>query len=175
MNFDIKPYNKLAKRFGLTIEIHGTISERMFIWDGKNNIIHLSSGSSEMAILHEISHYQIAHEYRRKLPEYGLGVGPETWSKMIKPVTFEDDANTEEGYACYLTVCYARAICKSDFKNEKVFKESNSLITCPKWSWENRLNNKEFKWLFQNGFVLPSGYPTKKLRTNEKLTTFEVW
>lgn len=48
--------------------------QRAFSWDG-----HAVRTESEPAVLlHEVAHYQLASPARRRLPDFGLGAGPET-------------------------------------------------------------------------------------------------
>jgi hypothetical protein len=48
--------------------------QRAFSWDGKA----VRTGSEPAVLLHEVAHFQLASPDRRRLPDFGLGAGPET-------------------------------------------------------------------------------------------------
>jgi hypothetical protein len=62
----------LACRLGVPVR-PGTPS-RSFGWDGRV----MRSGTEAYVLLHEIAHWQMAGERRRRAREFGLGPGPET-------------------------------------------------------------------------------------------------
>ncbi|HVJ51303.1 MAG TPA: hypothetical protein VM689_02510 [Aliidongia sp.] len=62
----------LAGTFGM----HPVAEEpqRAFSWDGKS----VRTLSEPAVLLHEVAHFQLASPARRRLPDFGLGAGPET-------------------------------------------------------------------------------------------------
>jgi hypothetical protein len=48
--------------------------ERAFSWDGSR----VRARTEASVLLHEVAHYQLASPARRRLPDFGLGAGPET-------------------------------------------------------------------------------------------------
>ena len=62
----------LARRFGMA-----PIDEApqdAFSWDGA----HVRTRSEPAVLIHEVAHFQLASPARRRLPDFGLGAGPET-------------------------------------------------------------------------------------------------
>jgi len=62
----------LARRHG--VAVHPTGTYRAFNWDGAA----LDGDTEAYVILHEVAHYVLAPAERRKLPDFGLGPGPDT-------------------------------------------------------------------------------------------------
>jgi hypothetical protein len=62
----------LARRHGMTAHPTGTCCA--FNWDG----VALDGDTEAYVILHEVAHYVLAPPERRKLPDFGLGPGPDT-------------------------------------------------------------------------------------------------
>jgi hypothetical protein len=62
----------LARRHGVAVRPTGTYCA--FNWDGAA----LDGGTEAYVILHEVAHYVLAPPERRKLPDFGLGPGPDT-------------------------------------------------------------------------------------------------
>jgi hypothetical protein len=63
---------ELARRLGIPVHPEGVRSA--FNWDG----VALDGGTEAYVILHEIAHYILAPEPRRRLVDFGLGPGPDT-------------------------------------------------------------------------------------------------
>jgi hypothetical protein len=62
----------LARRHGVAVHPTGTYCA--FNWDGAA----LDGDTEAYVILHEVAHYVLAPPERRKLPDFGLGPGPDT-------------------------------------------------------------------------------------------------
>jgi hypothetical protein len=62
----------VACRHGIPAHPDGTAC--IFNWDGRA----LDAGTEAYVILHEIAHYLLAPLWRRALPDFGLGPGPDT-------------------------------------------------------------------------------------------------
>ncbi|MBP02514.1 MAG: hypothetical protein CMM25_06870 [Rhodospirillaceae bacterium] len=94
---------KLASSFGLRIE--DSCPEETFSWNG--NAI---AGKAETALIfHEIAHWQIASPCRRKLPDFGLGPGPETGLKARAEAfccVAQKDKEEEENLASLLGILW---------------------------------------------------------------------
>jgi hypothetical protein len=61
-----------ARRHGMTV--HPTGTSCAFNWDGTA----LDGDTEAYVILHEVAHYALAPLERRRLPDFGLGPGPDT-------------------------------------------------------------------------------------------------
>ena len=77
-----------------------------FTWDGQN----VACGMEPSVIIHEVAHYQCAAPYRRTLPDFGLGAGPETGvgtaaANAVRVVTGAD-ADVEEGLSSLLGILW---------------------------------------------------------------------
>lgn len=68
---DWGPAREIASRFFPRIGTLGKLGETP-LWDGK-----AVSASTPSSLLHEVAHFQIAPEWRRFKPGYGLGMEPE--------------------------------------------------------------------------------------------------
>jgi hypothetical protein len=80
----------LAHAFGIA-----TLDEepaQAFSWDGKV----VRSRSEPSVLLHEIAHWQICPAARRRLPDFGLGAGPETGRKPEADSARATDQATQE-------------------------------------------------------------------------------
>jgi hypothetical protein len=62
----------VARERGIAVHPPGTACA--FNWDGEA----LNGATEAYVILHEVAHYLLAPEERRKLPDFGLGPGPDT-------------------------------------------------------------------------------------------------
>ena len=75
-NIDLHANHDLAEKTGrsLGIPLLDARPEDGFSWDGDAVAIQTETA----VLLHEFAHWQIAPESRRRLPDFGLGAGPET-------------------------------------------------------------------------------------------------
>jgi hypothetical protein len=65
--------NKIAKMVGVKLSLRDP--GESYMWDGETIGI---GGLSDSNILHEIGHWQVSSEERRKLNDYGIGNGPDS-------------------------------------------------------------------------------------------------
>lgn len=77
-----------------------------FTWDGRN----VACGMEPSVIVHEVAHYQCAAPYRRMLPDFGLGAGPETGAgtaaaNAVRAV-YGAEADVEEGLSSLLGILW---------------------------------------------------------------------
>jgi hypothetical protein len=63
--------------YGFGIAVRDEAPAVAFSWDGRC----LRAGSEASVVLHEIAHWRICPAERRRLPDFGLGAGPETGRK----------------------------------------------------------------------------------------------
>ena len=63
---------ELCRRFGFGIK--DCDPQEWFTWDGFN----VATRMEPSVLIHEVAHFQCASPYRRNLPDFGLGAGPET-------------------------------------------------------------------------------------------------
>jgi len=148
-------HKTIAKHLGIKIDPKGDPKE-LCNWDGtKIN----AKGMSEDGMIHEISHWVLASEEMRKIPDYGLGPGPSTkyqsyenaLRKMDKtPRDFwgRDDVD-EEILTCVLEFCYS-AMCGENMTwlmRDRNFLEPNRL------KWESEDISLHIKVLQEKGII----------------------
>ena len=76
-----------------------------YTWDGST--LTLSKKITVSNVLHELAHYQIASAARRKLPEYGLGLSPESVRRVV-PTVKHNASEKEERVASILGIIWER-------------------------------------------------------------------
>jgi hypothetical protein len=96
---DWVPARRVAKRFFSQIGVMSR-NDKGPLWDGKTVV-----STSPANLLHEVAHFQIAPDWRRFKPGYGLGVEPEG---SCRPPQLVPDLRTEieEGLASTLGILW---------------------------------------------------------------------
>lgn len=97
----------LAKRFGVKLDDQRT---RGYAYDGYSiRTRNRSEGAGEQRrwsnVLHDIAHWLVADPARRKLPDFGLGNAPDSYTDS-EPVVSEKQGDAEERQASLLGICY---------------------------------------------------------------------
>jgi hypothetical protein len=99
--------------------------------------------------IHEVAHWIVSDPERRNLPDFGLGIGPE--SKLFSKEIAEDP-QTEEERASVLGILYERAL-GLDWK--RTFQWH-----CWNESWDNHKSFiRIYQWLRDQGLVKWGGTP----------------
>jgi hypothetical protein len=94
---------RLAGAFGIAVVDEPPAAA--FSWDGSR----LRARSEASVIVHEIAHWQVAPADRRRLPDFGLGAGPETARKAeadAARVVSEEVKQEEECLASVLGILW---------------------------------------------------------------------
>jgi hypothetical protein len=79
--------------------------QRAFSWDGRS----VRTLSEPAVLLHEVAHFQLASPARRRLPDFGLGAGPETGRAAIADAALcvaPADREVEEQQASLLGILW---------------------------------------------------------------------
>jgi hypothetical protein len=98
---------RLARAFG--IEVVREPPALAFSWDGRT----LRAESEASVVVHEVAHWQICPADRRRLPDFGLGAGPETGRREeadAARVVPDEVKQTEECLASLLGVLWEAAL-----------------------------------------------------------------
>ena len=99
---DVPVIQRIADRVGVTVNWErGTDKEAQ--WNG----IDIAGMNSSSNIIHDIAHWCLASKKRRKLPDFGLGDGPETPIELPRLVS-EKFQTTEERAASLLGILMER-------------------------------------------------------------------
>lgn len=93
-DIDLYANHELAQKIGrsLGIPLLDARPEDGFSWNGDAVAIQTETA----VLLHEFAHWQIAPETRRRLPDFGLGAGPETGHIEIADAACCVDQQTQE-------------------------------------------------------------------------------
>jgi hypothetical protein len=164
-------HQDIAKQYGIAIDYEGD-PKKLCNWDGtKIN----AKGITEDGMIHEISHWILAPETRRSIPDYGLGAGPSStydaynsalkkMGKEPKDFTYVSDVE-EEILTCVLEFCF-EGLMGMDMiylMRDRNFLEYNRL------KWEDNDVEVRIKELQSRGvidrFWVPKGI--KKIVTQE--------
>lgn len=165
---DWAPAKEVASRFFTKFGVLGDI-RGVPLWDGKT-----VSASSPINLLHEVAHFQIAPEWRRFKPGYGLGMEPEgdAWPPQL---VGDRRTEVEESMASALGVLWAAHLGYEGWRD-----------TAKSHSW-GRVNEwirdvDHFLWitgevarsLLRLGLITPEGVPipvlARRWRASKELT-----
>jgi elongation factor P hydroxylase len=158
----------LCTAFGLaTIDID---PKAYFTWDGKA----VATGMEPSVIIHEVGHYQCAAPSRRRLPDFGLGAGPETGRRAeanAVQTVFGVEADIEEGLASLLGILWEAALGQPALL---AFVEQNWLEGGASPHNRNHFV-KMVDRLAKLRLIDASGHPTHALRHQEDAEFFPAW
>ena len=160
---------ELCRSFGLGIK--DCDPKSWFTWDG----INVASGMEPSVLIHEVGHYQCAAAYRRGLPDFGLGAGPETGvgtaaANAVQTV-FGAEADMEEGLSSLLGILWEAELGQPAIL---AFLEQNWL----EGGADARNVNHFIKMvatLERHGLIDADGHPTRALRVMEDAPFFDEW
>lgn len=161
----------LLRRAGIPFDESISPFDKTVHWDGK---CLASKGESASSLIHEVAHAQCATPRRRKIPEYGLGVGPNGHSRAFSiygPLSDPKAHPDEEIRASLLGILWERAM-GSDFwatleEHQWAFREE------PDWdsgkergyAWETNDTEVHIKWLLKRKLINGHGRPLLNFRT----------
>ncbi len=160
---------ELCRSFGLgVLEIS---PKQGFTWDGT----HVAVDLEPSVIIHEVAHFQCAALYRRGLPDFGLGAGPETGlgtaAANAVRVVHGAQADVEEGLSSLLGILWEAQLVQPAML---AFLEQNWLEggTDPR-------NIAHFikmvVCLHSMGLISDDGQPTRSMRQIEDAPFFDGW
>ena len=160
---------ELCRSFGL-----GLIDcdpQAWFTWDGRNVAIRMEPS----VLIHEVGHYQCAAAHRRRLPDFGLGAGPETGigtaAANAAQVIHGAAADMEEGLSSLLGILWEAELGQPAIL---AFLEQNWLE-----GGDDPRNVGHFirmvDTLYRHRLIQSDGRPTRALRVTEDAPFFEDW
>lgn len=149
----LKFLRKAGIPFGLTSQ---TIQ-----WNGKT----LTIDNNASNLLHDLAHWQLCGKHRREMPDFGLGIGPESdWSEFklanhgsTQPSISDDVADQEETKASCLGICYEYIL---GLSSKKTYREHR---------WHDEFGSS-FPVVLQR--LIKQGY--LKYKENKLIPTFKV-
>jgi len=142
-----------------------------YTWDGTC----VAAGMEPSVIIHEIGHYQCAVEYRRTLPDFGLGAGPETGAGRAAAdavrVVYGAEGDVEEGLSSLLGILWEAELGQPAIL---AFLEQNWLE-----GGADPRNVAHFvkmtRTLRDWGLIADDGRPTRQCRAVEDGPFFDEW
>ena len=160
---------ELCREFGFGLK--DCDPQTWFTWDGVN----VATGMEPSVLIHEVGHYQCAAPYRRNLPDFGLGAGPETGigraaANAVQTV-FGAQADMEEGLSSLLGILWEAELGQPAIL---AFLEQNWLE-----GGADARNVNHFlrmvKVLRRHDLIDDRGHPTRALRVMEDAPFFDEW
>jgi hypothetical protein len=146
----------LARAFGMGV-IPGAPADG-FHWDGTA----LRAESEPYVLLHEVAHFQLAHPGRRRLPEFGLGPGPDTLRRgeaEAAQSVFGLEREAEEAAASLLGILWEAALGHPALAS---FLDQNWLE-----GWQRGAATAHFRAIFERllaaGLIAADGRPRRLL------------
>jgi len=144
----------LANKFGIKTVMKSPVDS--FSWDGE----FLAIDTDTAVIFHEIAHWQLASQSRRRIPDFGLGASPETGHVLLanKLKCLDDNkAQFEEYLASLLGIIW-----EASFGLEAIYSliEQNWL-ELPEREFTSDLFIQTIKELKRRSLISDSGDPIK--------------
>ncbi len=160
----------VCREFGIEVVINPDLR---ISWDGRTIRTAGDSPSGPSPdhsfcadVAHEISHFQLAATWRRKMKEYGLGPGYATRDPVRRTVS-RRHASSEETIVCYQSLSWLMSWGYSPVSEAR---ELGLLAESGNEAWEDpERTEKSLVFLVGSGFMDSSFRPTKALRRDKRI------
>lgn len=155
----------LAASFGMVIIDESPTAG--FTWDGSA----LRVGMEPSVIIHDVAHFQLCAPGRRGVADFGLGAGPETGMRDEADTAmrlFGVERELEEALTSLLGILWEAVL---DQPAVCAFLEQNWLEGVDRPQGRDHFV-KIATFLGDNGFIDPTGRPTRKCRTLDDTAFF---